>query len=75
MWPSEQMAEEEKESLRLRARRLLVERGMPDALRGVMGAAASAECLGRVFDCLQDGRVARGLVFAVVLQGVRAVAQ
>lgn len=74
-WPAEEMGAEEKERLRLRARRLLLERGMPDALRGVMGAAASAECLGRVFDCLQDGRVARGLVFALVLQAVRAVAQ
>lgn len=74
-WPAEEMGEGERERLRARARSLLLERGMPDALRGVMGAAASAECLGRVFDCLQDGRVARGLVFALVLQGVRAVAQ
>ena len=66
---------EEKASLRVKARKLLVERGMPQALTSVMGAAASGEALGRVFDCLQVERVARGLMFALVLQGIRAVTQ
>ena len=48
---------------------------MPQALTSVMGAAASGEALGRVFDCLQVPEVARGLVFALVLQGVRALTQ
>lgn len=69
------LGEEEKEKLRVKARKLLVERGMPLALMSVMGAGASAEALGRVFDCLQDERVARGLVCALVLQGFRVVAQ
>ena len=73
-WPPPP-GDEEKERLRVKARRLLVERGMPPALMSVMGAAATGEALGRVFDCLQDGRVARGVVFALVLQGVRLVAQ
>lgn len=73
-WPKP-LDEEEKERLRGKARRLLVERGMPQALTSVMGAAASGEALGKVFDCLQVERVARGLVFGLVLQGVRAVAQ
>lgn len=67
--------EEEKERKRVKARKLLVEKGMPQALTSVMGAAASGEALGRVFDCLQVPEVARGLVFALVLQGVRAVTQ
>lgn len=73
-WPPP-TTEEEKERLRVKARKLLVERGMPQALTSVMGAAASGEALGRVFDCLQVGEVARGLMFALVLQGVRAVTQ
>ena len=68
-------SEEDKERLRAKARKLLVERGMPQALTSVMGAAASGEALGRVFDCLQVEEVARGLMFALVLQGVRAVTQ
>jgi hypothetical protein len=73
-WPAE-MGEEEKEKLRVKARRLLVERGMPTALTSVMGQAASGEALGRVFDCLQEPRVGRGVVFGLVLQGLRAVTQ
>ncbi|KAM0800687.1 PXA domain-containing protein, partial [Usnea florida] len=71
-WPAPP-TEEAKERMRIKARKLLVEKGMPQALTSVMGAAASGEALGRVFDCLQVPEVARGLVFALVLQGVKAV--
>ena len=73
-WPAPP-TEEEKEARRKKARKLLVEKGMPAALTSVMGSAASGECLGKVFDCLQVPEVARGLVFALTLQGVRAVVQ
>ncbi|KNG46317.1 px domain-containing protein [Stemphylium lycopersici] len=73
-WP-EEMPEDDKEKLRIKARRLLVERGMPQALTSVMGQAASGEALGKVFDCLQERRVARGVMFGLVLQGLRAVTQ
>ena len=67
--------EDEKEQLRIKARRLLVSKGMPAALTSVMGAAASGEALGRVFDSLQVESVARGFMFAIILQGIRALAQ
>jgi hypothetical protein len=73
-WP-EAMSDEDKEKLRVKARKLAVERGMPQALTSVMGQAASGEAVGRVFDCLQEGRVARGVMFGLVLQGLRAVTQ
>lgn len=73
-WPAEPSAED-KEKLRVKARKLLVERGMPAALTSVMGQAASGEALGKVFDCLQEPRVARGVMFGLVLQGLRAVTQ
>jgi hypothetical protein len=73
-WPAE-MSKDEKEELRRKARKLLVERGMPQALTSVMGQAASGEALGKVFDCLQVQKVARGLVFGLMLQGIRAVTQ
>jgi hypothetical protein len=71
-WPPE-MSMEEKERLRFKARKLLVERGVPAALTGVMGQAATGEAMGRVFDCLQVEEVGRGLIFGLLLQGVRAV--
>ncbi|KIW95852.1 uncharacterized protein Z519_02916 [Cladophialophora bantiana CBS 173.52] len=73
-WPKELTAEE-KEQLRLKARKLLIERGMPQALTSVMGTAASGEALGKVFDCLQMENVARGLIFALLLQAIRATTQ
>ncbi|KAH6674155.1 putative meiotically up-regulated gene protein [Halenospora varia] len=71
-WPAE-MTMEEKERLRIKARKLLVERGVPAALTGVMGQAATGEAMGRVFDCLQIEEVNRGLMFGMLLQCVRAV--
>lgn len=64
-----------KEELRTKARAMLVERGMPQALLSVMGAAASGEALGKVFDCLQIEKVARALVFGILLQALRATVQ
>ncbi|KAG5656341.1 hypothetical protein KAF25_004617 [Fusarium avenaceum] len=71
-WPAEPTADE-KEQLRIKARRLLIQSGLPAALMGVMGQAATGEALGRVFDCLQIEEVARGLLFGVILQVVRVV--
>lgn len=63
------------DELREKARRLLLAKGVPEALRGVMGAAASEEALARVFDAVQNPAVARGVVGGVVLEGVRGVCQ
>jgi hypothetical protein len=73
-WPAP-IDDEAREKLRVKARKLLVERGMPQALTSVMGQAASGEALGRVFDCLQVEKVGRGVIFGLVLQGLRAVTQ
>ncbi|GAM86609.1 hypothetical protein ANO11243_046230 [Dothideomycetidae sp. 11243] len=73
-WPKP-LDEQEKEQLRLKARKLLVESGMPQALTSVMGAAASGEALGKVFDCLQVEKVARSMLFGLMLQALRAAVQ
>lgn len=74
MWPPEKTAAE-KEAMRIKARKLLVEKGMPQALTSVMGAAASGEALAKVFDCLQVEEVTRGLVFGLLLQALRTLTQ
>ncbi|KAI0134208.1 DDHD domain protein [Xylariales sp. AK1849] len=71
-WPAELTAEE-KEELRVKARKLFIQSGVPAALMGIMGQSATSEALGRVFDCLQIEEVARGLFFGVMLQAVRVV--
>jgi hypothetical protein len=71
-WPPP-LTPEESERLRVRARQLLIRSGVPAALMGVMGQAATSEALGRVFDCLQIEEVARGLMFGILLQLVGVV--
>ncbi|KAG0156542.1 hypothetical protein PDIDSM_3723 [Penicillium digitatum] len=66
-------SEEEKIRLRDTARRLFVQRGIPQALTSVMGAAASREALEKIFDSLQVESVARGFVFSILLQGLRVL--
>ncbi|KAI9683680.1 MAG: hypothetical protein M1829_004985 [Trizodia sp. TS-e1964] len=73
-WATE-LSAAEKEKQRVRARKLLVERGMPSALASVMGTNSSGEVLGKVFDCLQDPVISRGLIFGLLLQAFRAVTQ
>lgn len=71
-WPAPP-SEEEKAQLRDTARRLFVQRGIPQALTSVMGAAASREALEKIFDSLQVDTVARGFVFSLMLQGLRVL--
>lgn len=74
LWPKD-LSTQDKYDLRIKARDLLVKRGVPAALVGVMGQAATGEAVGRVFDSLQEGRVLRGVMFGLLLQGVRALTQ
>ncbi|CAI7570848.1 unnamed protein product [Penicillium glandicola] len=71
-WPAP-FSEEEKVRLRDTARKLFVQRGIPQALTSVMGAAASREALEKIFDSLQVESVARGFVFSILLQGLRVL--
>ncbi|KAJ5326408.1 hypothetical protein MYU51_010153 [Penicillium brevicompactum] len=71
-WPPPP-SEEEKLRIRETARNLFVQRGIPQALTSVMGAAASREALEKIFDSLQVETVARGFVFSVLLQGLRVL--
>ncbi|KAJ5170658.1 PX-associated sorting nexin 13 [Penicillium coprophilum] len=71
-WPPPP-SDEEKIRLRDTARKLFVQRGIPQALTSVMGAAASREALEKIFDSLQVESVARGFVFSTLLQGLRVL--
>jgi hypothetical protein len=71
-WPAE-LTTEEKEELRVKARKLFLQSGVPAALMGIMGQSATNEARGRVFDCLQVEEVARGLLFGIMLQAARVV--
>ena len=49
--------------------------GLETVVVRVMATVEIGEALGKVFDCLQVGEVARGLIFALMLQGLRTVTQ
>ncbi|CEL01550.1 hypothetical protein ASPCAL01131 [Aspergillus calidoustus] len=72
-WPLPS-SESEQERQRDAARRVLVQKGLPQAITSIMGAVASREALGKVFDSLQIEVVARGFVFSIFMQALRAVA-
>ncbi|KAJ0418122.1 PXA domain-containing protein [Aspergillus carlsbadensis] len=72
-WPPPS-SESEQERQRDAARRVLVQKGLPQAITSIMGAVASKEALGKIFDSLQIEVVARGFVFSIFLQALRAVA-
>jgi hypothetical protein len=74
LWPPP-LNDKEKEELSVKARKLLIARGMPQALMSVMGTFATGEALGRIFDSLQNEQVARGFIFALLLQALRAATQ
>lgn len=63
----------EKKRLRETARKIFVQKGLPQAVISVMGATASREALERIFDCLQVEPIARGLVFSLLLQALKVV--
>ncbi|EER43449.1 PX domain-containing protein [Histoplasma capsulatum var. duboisii H88] len=69
------LTDDEQMELRIKARKLLVTRGMPRALTSIMGNAATTEALGHVFDSLQVKSVARGFIFAFLLQALKAMIQ
>ncbi|KAF7170464.1 hypothetical protein CNMCM5623_002908 [Aspergillus felis] len=71
-WP-QSPSSAEKERMRETARKTLVLKGLPQALTSVMGSAASRESLERVFDCLQVEMIARGFVYSILLQALRAL--
>ncbi|KAL4781915.1 PXA domain-containing protein [Aspergillus varians] len=71
-WPPA-MSDAEKDCQQEAARRILVQKGLPQAIISVMGAVASREALGKVFDSFQVEVVARGFVFSILLQALRAV--
>ncbi|KAK9454419.1 PXA domain-containing protein [Dipodascopsis uninucleata] len=72
IWPNSNANAEPKispksEELKAEARKMFITRGIPEAIKSVMGAGASAQALEFVFDSLQDKSIARGLVLNLLM--------
>ncbi|KAJ8102259.1 PXA domain-containing protein [Lipomyces tetrasporus] len=65
--PSPQPTPQSSRELKNEAKKMFVSRAVPDAIKSVMGAGASAQALEFVFDVLQDRNIARGLVLNLLM--------
>ncbi|KAK7206726.1 hypothetical protein BZA70DRAFT_112792 [Myxozyma melibiosi] len=75
VWPTEEeqarrekeKAETDSDALRAEAKKMFMSRAVPDAIKSVMGAAASSQALEYVFDVLQDRNIVRGIVLDLLM--------
>ncbi|KAK9325992.1 PXA domain-containing protein [Lipomyces orientalis] len=65
--PAPQPTPQSSRELKNEAKKMFVSRAVPDAIKSVMGAGASAQALEFVFDVLQDRNIARGLVLNLLM--------
>ncbi|CCG82459.1 Putative uncharacterized protein [Taphrina deformans PYCC 5710] len=59
---SEPLSSDQSSALASEARALFIQKGMPQAIRNLMGAPPTSEALGILFDALQDPEFSLGLV-------------
>ncbi|KAK9332209.1 PXA domain-containing protein [Lipomyces starkeyi] len=71
VWPTDtntpQPTTQSSLELKNEAKKMFVSRAVPDAIKSVMGAGASAQALEFVFNVLQDRNIARGLVLNLLM--------
>jgi len=73
MWPTAPWAPMDDEAYRIRAKELFTTKMLPETMRGLMGGAATTQALEIVFDALQDQRVAKGILVALMCDVIRAL--
>jgi hypothetical protein len=61
------------DAYRLQAKELFMNKLLPDAMRGLMGGAATSQALEVVFEALQDQKVAKGILVALMSDVLRAL--
>ncbi|KAK9466565.1 PXA domain-containing protein [Lipomyces arxii] len=67
---TETSSKEKSDALANEARKMFISHAIPDAIKSVMGAGASAQALEYVFEVLQDRNIARGLVSNLLMDCV-----
>jgi hypothetical protein len=73
MWPPTPWPPMDDEAYRLQAKELFMNKLLPDTMRGLMGGAATSQALEVVFEALQDQRVAKGILVALMSDVLRAL--
>lgn len=73
MWPSVPWPPIDDEAYKIQAKELFMTKMLPETMRGLMGGAATSQALEVVFEALQDQRVAKGLLVALMCDVIRAL--
>ena len=73
MWPTAPWPPMDDEAYRIHAKELFMTKMLPETMRGLMGGAATTQALEIVFEALQDQRVAKGILVALMCDVIRAL--
>jgi len=73
MWPPVPWPQINDEAYRIQAKELFMTKMLPETMRGLMGGAATTQALEIVFEALQDQRVAKGILVALMCDVIRAI--
>lgn len=73
MWPPTPWPPMDDEAYKLQAKELFINKMLPETMRGLMGGAATTQALEIVFEALQDQRVAKGILVALMCDVIRAL--
>lgn len=73
MWPPTPWPPMDDEAYKIQAKELFVNKMLPETMRGLMGGAATTQALEIVFEALQDQRVAKGILVALMCDVIKAL--
>ena len=73
MWPSTPYPLIDDNAYKIQAKELFLTKILPETMRGLMGGAATTQALEIVFEALQDQRVAKGVLVALMCDALRAL--
>ena len=73
MWPTVPWPPIDDEAYKRQAKELFLTKLVPETMRGLMGGAATTQALEIVFEALQDQRVAKGIMVALMCDVIRAL--
>jgi hypothetical protein len=73
MFPSIPFAPIDDAAYKVQAKELFMSKMLPETMRGLMGGAATSQALEVVFEALQDQRVAKGILVALMCDIIRAL--
>ena len=73
IWPSAPVPPIDEKMYRGQAKELFMTKMLPETMRGLMGGTATSQALEIVFEALQDQRVAKGILVALMCDVIRAI--